>query len=251
MNWSASAAARPLHRGGGDRRADGRLGRRTRAARGLSAAPARDLRPHGILLIFDEVITGFGRIGERFAAMHFGVRPDLMTMAKGLTNGAVPMGAVFVDDQVYDAFMHGPEHAIELFHGYTYSGHPVACAAALATLEIYTEEGLFKQANDTRRVLAGGSPRSRAACRTSSTFATYGLVAGIELAPREDSPAVAATRSLPHCFHKRDVLIRTTGDIIALSPPLIVRKSGTSTGFSETLREAIEQRGLTLLQPLR
>ena len=101
---------------------------------------------HGILLIFDEVITGYGRVGNAFAAQRFGVTPDMMTTAKGLTNGAVPMGAVFASSQIHDTFMHGPEGAIELFHGYTYSGHPLACAAAIATLDVYEEEGLFNKA---------------------------------------------------------------------------------------------------------
>ena len=121
---------------------------------------------HGILLIFDEVITGFGRVGKAFAAQRFGVTPDLITCAKGLTNGSVPMGAVLASDKIHDAFMTGPEGAIELFHGYTYSGHPLACAAALATLDIYAEENLFEKAIELEVVLAGrASTRSRA-CRT-------------------------------------------------------------------------------------
>jgi len=193
---------------------------------------------HGILLIFDEVITGFGRVGEAFAATRFGVKPDIITTAKGLTNGSIPMGAVFVDNRIYDAFMQGPEHLIELFHGYTYSGHPVACAAALATLDIYAEEGLFEKAGTL------GDYWQEAAHSLSDLpqiidIRNYGLVAGIEMAPRDNQPGARGYEVFTDCFHNRDLLIRVTGDIIALSPPLILEKTHIDRIF-DTLREAVK-----------
>ena len=175
---------------------------------------------HGLLLIFDEVITGFGRLGTPFASDYFGVLPDIMTTAKGLTNGAVPMGAVLVRDAVHDALMTGPEQLIELFHGYTYSGHPLACAAAAAALDLYADEGLFARA----ALLA---PRLEAAVhglrgtRHVIDVRNLGLVAGIELEPRAGAPGARAYEVFRRCYQK-GVLIRVTGDIIALSPPLIV-----------------------------
>jgi len=174
-------------------------------------------------LIFDEVITGFGRLGTPFAADYFGVIPDLMTVAKGITNGTVPMGAVFARQGIYDAFMQGPESAIELFHGYTYSGHPLACAAALATLDIYEKEGLLTRA-------AGMSQYWEEALHSLKGISsiidirTIGLIAGIELEPIAGSPGARAYQALVQCFES-DLLIRTTGDIIALSPPLIIENS--------------------------
>jgi beta-alanine--pyruvate transaminase len=192
---------------------------------------------HGILLIFDEVITGFGRVGDAFAAVHFDVKPDIITTAKGLTNGSIPMGAVFVDTKVHEAFMRGPEHVIELFHGYTYSGHPVACAAALAALDIYTEEGLFNQANVLGEYWQEAAHSLRDLPHVID-IRNYGLVAGIELAPRDGQPGSRGYEVFTDCFHNRDLLIRVTGDIIALSPPLIVEKPHIDRIF-ETLREAI------------
>ncbi len=177
---------------------------------------------HGILLIFDEVITGFGRLGTGFATDYFGVLPDLMCVAKGITNAAVPMGAVFARDGIYDAFMHGAENAIELFHGYTYSGHPLACAAAQATLDIYEEEGLFDHANH----LSGyweDAVHSLKGFPHVIDIRNLGLVAGIEL---ESIPGKVGNRAYDcfvRCF-ENGLLIRTTGDIIALSPPLIIQK---------------------------
>lgn len=178
---------------------------------------------HGILLIFDEVITGFGRLGTAFAAEYFDVIPDLMTVAKGLTNGAVPMGAVFARQGIYDAFMQGPEQTIELFHGYTYSGHPLACAAAAATLDTYEAEGLFEQARSL-------SPYWEAAVHSLQDLPgvidirNLGLMAGIELAPHADNPGKRAYDALVNCF-EAGLLIRVTGDIIALSPPLIIQRA--------------------------
>ncbi|MEO1592539.1 MAG: aspartate aminotransferase family protein [Cyanobacteria bacterium J06632_22] len=178
---------------------------------------------HHILLIFDEVITGFGRLGANFAADYFGVIPDIMTTAKGLTNGTVPMGAVFVKQEIYDAFMANTASGIELFHGYTYSGHPVACAAAMATLDVYTEESLFQRANDLAPYWEQAVHSLRDAPHVID-IRNLGLVAGIELEPMAGQPTARATRCLQQCF-ERGVLIRTTGDIIALSPPLIIDKA--------------------------
>jgi beta-alanine--pyruvate transaminase len=191
---------------------------------------------HGILLIFDEVITGFGRTGSAFAAQEFGVVPDMMTCAKGLTNGAIPMGAVLVRREIYDAFMTGPEQAIELFHGYTYSAHPVACAAGLATQQIY-RAGLFEQA----RKLApywDEAVHSLKGRRHVVDLRAYGLVAGIELEPRADKPGARGYDALVAAFEK-GLLVRTTGDTIALSPPLIIERAQIDRIF-ETLAVVID-----------
>jgi beta-alanine--pyruvate transaminase len=177
---------------------------------------------HGILLIFDEVITGFGRLGRTFAADYFDVLPDIITTAKGLTNGSIPMGAVFVRDEIYDAFMNGPEHAIELFHGYTYSGHPVACAAGLATMDIYEQEGLFGRAAEMAPYWEE-AVHSLHGLPNVIDIRNLGLVAGIELASREGAAGARAFDAHVNCFEK-GVLVRFTGDIIALSPPLIIEK---------------------------
>ena len=177
---------------------------------------------HGILLIFDEVITGFGRTGSAFAAEEFGVVPDLMTCAKGLTNGAVPMGAVLVKRGIHDTFMSGPPGAIELFHGYTYSAHPIACAAGLATQKLY-RDGLFERArtmapywNDAVHALKGR--------RHVVDLRAYGMVAGIELEPRAGAPGARGYEALVKAF-EAGLLIRTTGDTIAMSPPLIIERA--------------------------
>jgi len=177
---------------------------------------------HGILLIFDEVITGFGRLGEPFAADYFGVTPDIITTAKGLTNGSVPMGAVFVRNEIFDAFMTGPEHVIELFHGYTYSGHPVACAAGLATMDIYAEEGLLTRAAEMAPYWED-AVHSMHGLPNVIDSRNLGLVGGIELASREGAPGARAFDVHVKCF-ERGVMVRFTGDIIALSPPLIIEK---------------------------
>jgi beta-alanine--pyruvate transaminase len=193
---------------------------------------------HGILLIFDEVITGFGRLGSSFAAEHFGVIPDMITVAKGITNGTVPMGAVFVRKEIYEAFMHGPEQAIELAHGYTYSGHPLACAAALATLDVYEEEGLFQHAHDLSNYWEDAVHSMRGLPHVIDVR-NMGLVAGIEL---ESIPGKPTARAFD-CFlraYEKGLLIRTTGDIIALSPPLIIQKHHINQMMemlSEILRE--------------
>jgi beta-alanine--pyruvate transaminase len=175
---------------------------------------------HGILLIFDEVITGFGRLGAPFAATKFGVTPDLMTVAKGLTNGCVPMGAVFASQKIHDAFMNGPEHLIEFFHGYTYSGHPLACAAALGTLDTYAEEGLLTRGS-TLAATFENAVHSLRGLPNVIDIRNTGLVGGIELAPIPGEPGKRAFSVFLDCWEK-GLLIRTTGDTIALSPPLIL-----------------------------
>jgi beta-alanine--pyruvate transaminase len=178
---------------------------------------------HGILLIFDEVITGFGRTGQPFAAQTFGVTPDLMTVAKGITNGCVPMGAVFATDKIHDAFMHGPEHLIEFFHGYTYSAHPLACAAALATLETYADEGLLTRAAQLEGYFADAL-HSLKGLPNVIDIRNVGLVGGVEMSPLPGEPAKRAFNVFLDCW-EQGLLVRTTGDIVALSPPLIVEKS--------------------------
>jgi beta-alanine--pyruvate transaminase len=178
---------------------------------------------HGILLIFDEVITGFGRLGASFAVERFGVQPDLVTVAKGLTSGSVPMGAVFARDAIYEAFMTGPETAIELFHGYTYSGHPLACAAALATLQVYAEDGVFENA----AALAAyweDAVHSLKGLPHVIDLRNLGIIAGIELQPIAGQPTKRAFDAFLRAYEK-GLLIRTTGDIIALSPPLILTRA--------------------------
>lgn len=177
---------------------------------------------YGILLIFDEVITGFGRLGTPFAVDYFGVVPDLVTTAKGLTNGAIPMGAVFAARKVYDGLMTGPENAIELFHGYTYSGHPVASAAGLATLEIYAEEGLLTRGAGLADYWQEALHSLKGAPNVID-IRNLGLVGAVELASRKDAPGARAYDIFVECF-KKGLLIRVTGDVIALSPPLIIEK---------------------------
>lgn len=177
---------------------------------------------HGILLIFDEVITGFGRLGTPFAVDYFGVVPDIITTAKGLTNGAIPMGAVFTSSKIYNGLMTGPENAIELFHGYTYSGHPVACAAGIATLEIYQEEGLLTRAAE----LADHWQEALHSLKDAPfviDIRNLGLVGAIELSSRDGAPGARAYDIFVDCF-KNGLLIRVTGDVIALSPPLTITK---------------------------
>ena len=178
---------------------------------------------HGILLIFDEVITGFGRLGTNFAADRFGVKPDLFTMAKGLTSGYVPMGAVAADNKIYDTFMSESPGGIELFHGYTYTAHPLACAAAMATLQVYEEESLFQRAADL-------SPHLEDAIHSLKDMPNVidirniGLVGAIELAPRDGAPGA---RGMEACIkaYEAGLMVRVSGDVIALSPPFIVEKS--------------------------
>ncbi len=193
---------------------------------------------HGILLIFDEVITGFGRTGQPFGAQTFGVTPDLMALAKGITNGCVPMGAVMCKQHIHDAFMNGPEHLIEFFHGYTYSSHPLACAAALGTLDTYAEEGLLTRAGELQSYF-GESVHALRNEPNVIDIRNIGLVGAIELTPRPGEPGKRAYEIFTDCW-ERGVLIRVTGDIIALSPPLIVQREQIDQTM-DTLRAALRK----------
>lgn len=192
---------------------------------------------HGILLIFDEVITGFGRLGSSFACEHFGVQPDLVTTAKGLTSGTVPMGAVMARKHIYDAFMHGPENAIELFHGYTYSAHPLACAAALATLDVYRDDQLFERCAEMAPYWEE-AVHSLKGLPHVIDLRNMGLIAGIELEGIPGKPTQRAFDAFLKCY-EQGVMIRTTGDIIALSPPLIAEKSHIDQIFG-TIAEVLK-----------
>jgi beta-alanine--pyruvate transaminase len=176
---------------------------------------------HGILLIFDEVITGFGRLGHAFAAERYGVTPDLLTFAKGVTNGAAPMGGVIAHDTVHDTFMTGPAHAVELFHGYTYSAHPLACAAGLASLNIYRDEKLFERANKMEAMWADAI-MSLKGLPNVVDIRTVGITAGIDLAPSKEGAGKRGWEALNSAFHDHEVLFRTSGDTLALTPPLII-----------------------------
>jgi beta-alanine--pyruvate transaminase len=194
-------------------------------------------RKHGILLIFDEVITGFGRVGKAFAAQRWGVTPDIMTCAKGLTNGAIPMGAVFVDENIHQTFMQGPD-GIELFHGYTYSGHPVACAAALATLNIYTRDKLFERAIELEGYWQDAL-HSLQDLPNVIDIRAIGLVGAVQLAPNQQGVGKRGYQVFEQCF-QNDLMVRVTGDTIAMSPPLIVEKPQIDT-LVEKLADSIRQ----------
>ncbi len=191
---------------------------------------------HGILLIFDEVITGFGRLGAPFAADRLGVVPDIMTMAKGLTNAAVPMGAVAVTEGIHHAIVDGAPAGIELFHGYTYSGHPLACAAAIAAIDLQRSDDLPGRARAMEGYWEDGAHSLRGLPNVID-IRNLGLVSGIELAPRAGNPTDRAVRVFQRCFDA-GVLVRTTGDIVALSPPLIVERPHVDRIFA-VLGEAI------------
>ena len=178
---------------------------------------------HGILLIFDEVITGFGRLGTPFGADYFRVQPDMLTVAKGITNGAVPMGAVVVRHGIYETVVDATESGIEFFHGYTYSGHPLACAAGLATLELYRREGLFQRAAEMAPFWED-AVHSLEGLPNVIDVRNLGLVAGVELAPREGKVGARGDEVLVEAF-RAGLLVRVTGDIIALSPPLIIERT--------------------------
>jgi beta-alanine--pyruvate transaminase len=177
---------------------------------------------HGILLIFDEVISGFGRLGTPFAVDRFGIVPDILTLAKGITNATVPMGATVVSNAIHDAFMNGPEGTIEFFHGYTYSGHVLACAAALATLDTYEEEGLFARAGELSPYFEDAA-HSLKGLPNVIDVRNLGMVAGIELAPRTGAVGARAYDVFVACYNA-GLLTRVTGDIIAISPPLIAER---------------------------
>jgi beta-alanine--pyruvate transaminase len=176
---------------------------------------------YGILLIFDEVITAFGRLGHAFAAERYGVIPDIITFAKGITSGTVPMGGVVVRKPIYDAFMRGPEHVIELFHGYTYSAHPLACAAGIATLDLYRDEDLFARAK-TLEPIWYDAVMGLKGLPNVLDIRCIGITAGIDLASRPDAVGKRAYDAMGKAFTEQSLTIRSTGDTLALTPPLIV-----------------------------
>jgi len=178
---------------------------------------------HGILLIFDEVITGFGRIGPLFSADRLGVVPDIVTFAKGITSGVVPLGGALVQKSIYDAFMTGPEHLVEFFHGYTYSGHPLACAAGLAALDVYFQEGLFERSAALEGVLADAVHSLRDEPHVID-IRNFGLAAAIELESRPGAPSTRAMEIFHHCFD-HGAMVRYTGENIAIGPALIVTEA--------------------------
>jgi len=190
---------------------------------------------YGILLVFDEVITGFGRLGHAFAAERYGVVPDMITFAKGVTSGSVPMGGVLVRKGVHEAFMKGPEHVVEFFHGYTYSAHPLAVAAGLATLDVYREEGLFERARalepkwyDAAMSLKGLPNVLDIRC--------VGLTVGIDLASRPDGFGKRGYDAMDHGFHEQGIMLRAVGDSLAMSPPLIVSEAQIDELFDKTAK---------------
>ncbi|MBI1942078.1 MAG: aspartate aminotransferase family protein [Betaproteobacteria bacterium] len=192
---------------------------------------------HGILLIFDEVINAWGRLGKPFAADYFGVMPDLITTAKGITNGTVPMGAVLMKENLYQTFMTGPENTIEMPHGYTYSAHPVACAAGLGTLEVYQEEGLLTRVGELAKYWEDAAHSMRD-CPNVVDIRNLGLIAAIELAPRAGAPGARGLEAHLKAFEK-GVYMRVTGDVIAFAPPLIIKKEEIDQLFG-TAREILK-----------
>ena len=193
---------------------------------------------YGILLIFDEVITAFGRIGEPFGAQRLGVTPDIINMAKGLTNGVIPMGAVMVRDGIYDAFMQGPAEAIELFHGYTYSGHPVAAAAGIAALDAYVEEGTFEQARSIEQHFEDAL-HSLADHPKVSDVRNFGLMGGIDIIARPEAPGARGLEVHKKCFWEQDLVVRNGGDILQFSPFLNSRPEDISMTF-EKVRKVLD-----------
>jgi beta-alanine--pyruvate transaminase len=193
---------------------------------------------HGILLIFDEVISGFGRLGAPFAVDRFGVVPDMLTLAKGITNAAVPMGAVVASAEIHDAFMHGAHGAIELPHGYTYSAHVLACAALIATMDTYADEGIFENAAELSPYFEDAVHSLRGLPHVID-IRNLGMVAGVELAPRPGAPGARAYAVFLAAY-QAGLLTRVTGDIIAISPPLITTKAHVDEMFEvlgDVLRE--------------
>jgi beta-alanine--pyruvate transaminase len=190
---------------------------------------------HGILLIFDEVITGFGRLGHAFAAERYGVTPDMITFAKGVTSGAVPMGGVIARDGIYETFMRGPEHVIELFHGYTYSAHPLACAAGLATLDLYRDEKLFERAKALEPCFADAAMTLKGLPGVLD-IRVIGLCAGVDLASRPGAVGLRVYQAMEHAFADEGLLVRVAGETLALSPPLIVSESEIGEIFEKVGR---------------
>jgi beta-alanine--pyruvate transaminase len=179
---------------------------------------------YGILLIFDEVITGFGRLGAAFAAERYGVLPDMITFAKGVNSGTAPMGGVIARKHIHDAFMKGPEHAIEFAHGYTYSAHPLAVAAGIATLDLYRDERLFERAKSLEGVWADAMHALKGEPNVLD-IRTVGLVCGIDLASRPDAVGKRAYEAMERAFHQHDIVLRITGETLALTPPLIISEN--------------------------
>ena len=189
---------------------------------------------HGILLIFDEVITGFGRLGHAFAAERFGVVPDILTFAKGVTSGTVPMGGCMVRQGIYDQFINATDHVIELFHGYTYTGHPMAAAAGVACMDLYRDEGLFENARKLESVWADAAFTLQEHPLVED-IRTIGLVAAIDLKPIDGSPGLRAYKAMENGFHDVGLLVRITADTIALSPPLIITENQIDEIFTDKL----------------
>jgi beta-alanine--pyruvate transaminase len=187
---------------------------------------------HGILLIFDEVITGFGRLGYAFAAERYGVIPDLITFAKGITSGAVPMGGVIARDGIYETFMRGPEHVPELFHGYTYSSHPLACAAGLATLDLYRDENLFERAKKLEPIWADAAMTLKGLPGVLD-IRTLGITAGIDLASRPGAPGLRGYETMERAFRDESLMVRIAGDTIELTPPLTVSEAQIGEIFAK------------------
>ncbi|MBT8088069.1 MAG: aspartate aminotransferase family protein [Gammaproteobacteria bacterium] len=193
---------------------------------------------HGILLIFDEVITAFGRLARPFGAQRFGVTPDIITTAKGLTNGVIPMGAVLVRDSIYDAFMQGPEHMIELFHGYTYSGHPVAAAAGLAAMDVYHDEGIFEQAAALEQPFED-MLHSFADHKHVIDVRNFGLMGSVEMAPRDGAPGARGGEMHKRCFWEENLVIRNGMDILQFSPFLNADADELQRSF-ESIRRVLD-----------
>ena len=192
---------------------------------------------HDILLIFDEVITGFGRLGAPFAAQYFGIDPDMITCAKGLTSGTVPMGAVMVKKEIYDAYQQEDPKVIDLFHGYTYSAHPLAAAALIATLDVYSEDGLFDHANEISSYWEEALHSLKGTDHIID-IRNLGFIAGVEMELRDGKPGSRGYDVFTDAFHNYDTLLRVTGDTLALSPPLIAEREHIDS-LIETLRKVI------------
>jgi beta-alanine--pyruvate transaminase len=190
---------------------------------------------HGLLLIFDEVITGYGRLGFAFAAERYGVVPDMITFAKGVTSGTVPMGGVIVRKGIYDAFMRGPEHMIELFHGYTYSAHPLAVAAALATLDLYRAEDLFNRARKLEPKFAEAAMSLKDVAGVLD-IRTVGMTAAIDLSSRPDAYGKRAFEIMDRAFHEQDLMLRSLGETLVLTPPLIISEAQIGEIFDKLAR---------------
>ena len=192
---------------------------------------------HDVLLIFDEVITAFGRLGDSFASNRFNVRPDIITMAKGLTSAVIPMSAVAFDTNIHDQLMKGPEAMIELFHGYTYSGHPVACAAGIATLDVYQEEGLFDQAKELEPVFEEAL-HSLKGLNQIIDIRNIGLMGAVHFGSGDKPATEFAANVFQHCY-ENDVLVRYSGEFLVLSPSLVATKEHIHQ-ITDALRKAIE-----------